>query len=139
MENPVARTHFRRSDVDQRGLSEGCPGCRYLRTRRRRQQTHSEASRRRIDVLLKGDSSGSARLAAADERINRALADAVERHATKDPRMRGTLKRANDVSHPESEPQKKIALDTEQDSTPYPAVSCRRSSASSTTQRHQKH
>ena len=35
--------------------------------------------------MLKVDSSGSARLAAADERINRALADAVERHATKDP------------------------------------------------------
>ena len=37
------------------------------------------------ESLLKGDSSGSARLAAADERINRALADAAERHATKDP------------------------------------------------------
>ena len=34
--------------------------------------------------LLKGDPSGSARLAAADERNNRALADAVERHAAKD-------------------------------------------------------
>ena len=31
----------------------------------------------------------SARLAAADEGINRALADAVDRHATKDPEMRG--------------------------------------------------
>ena len=51
-----------------------------------RQQAHSEACR-------KGGSSGSARLAAADERINRALADAVERHATNNPGMRGILKR----------------------------------------------
>ena len=38
-----------------------------------------------FEALLKVDSCGSARLAAADERINRVLADAVERHATKDP------------------------------------------------------
>ena len=45
------------------------------------------------------------------------LADAVERHATKDPGTRGTLKRASVVvCHPESEPRKKIALDTEQES-----------------------
>ena len=79
---------------------------------------------------MKGDSSGSARLAAADERINRAQADAVERHATKDPGMRGILMRANVVCHPESEPQKKIALDTEQDLTPHPSVSYGGSSAS---------
>ena len=81
----------------------------------------SEASRRRIEALLKGVSSGSALLAAADQRINRALADAVERHATKDPGMRGMLKRASVVCHPESEAQKKNALDTEQDSPPPPA------------------
>ena len=45
-----------------------------------RQQAHSEA-RRRSESLLRGDSSGSSRLAAADERKIRALADAVERHA----------------------------------------------------------
>ena len=72
---------------------------------------------------MKGDSSGSARLAAADERINRALAGAVERHATKDAGMRGILKRTSVVCHPESEPRKKAALDTEQDSTPHPSVS----------------
>ena len=38
--------------------------------------------------------------------------------------MRGILKRASVVCHPESEPQKKIALDTEQDSTPNPSVCC---------------
>ena len=54
----------------------------------------SEACRRRIGAFLRGDSSGSARLAAADERINRALVDAVERHATKDPGTRGILTRA---------------------------------------------
>ena len=37
---------------------------------------------------------------------------AVERHAIKDPKMRGMLKRAFVVCHPESEPQKKTALDT---------------------------
>ena len=112
MENRAARTYFRRADFDQWGLSEGRPGYQYLRTGQGRQQAHSEASRRRIEALLKGDSSGSARVAAADERINRALADAVERHA-KDPDMRGILKRASVVCRPESGPQKKIALDTE--------------------------
>ena len=42
-------------------LSEGCPGRRYLRTGQERQQAHSEACRRSIESLLKGDSSGSAR------------------------------------------------------------------------------
>ena len=60
--------------------------------------------------MLKGDPVVSARLAAADERINRAPADAVERHATKDPGVRGTLKRASVVCLPESGSQKKIAL-----------------------------
>ena len=117
VENEVARAYFRRAHCEQWGLSEGCLGCRYLRTGQGRQQAHSEACRRRIEDLLKGDPVGSARLAAADERINRALADAVERHATKDPGVRGILKRASVVCHPESESQKKIALDAEQDST----------------------
>ena len=71
-------------------------------------QAHSEACRK------------AARLAAGDERINRALAGAVERHAAKDPGVRGTQKRASATCHPESEHQKKIALDTEQESTPRP-------------------
>ena len=82
--------------------------------------------------MLKGDPVGSARLAAADERTNRALADAVERHATKDPGVRGILKWASVVCHPESESQKKIAMDTEQDPTPHPLVSHGGSSASGT-------
>ena len=82
--------------------------------------------RRRIEGLLKGDPSGSARLAAADERINRALALWSERHAAKDPGVRGILKRASAACHPESESQKKIALDTEQDSTPRPLSLIRR-------------
>ena len=44
--------------------------------------------------------------------INRAVAEAVERHETKDPGMRGILKRASFFCHSESELQKKIALDT---------------------------
>ena len=95
-----------------------------------RQQAHSEACRRRIEGLLKGDPVGSARLAAADERINRALADAVERHATKDPGVRGTLKRTSVARQPESESQKRNALDTEQDPTPRSRVSNGGSSAS---------
>ena len=90
MENNEARADFERW-----GLSEGSPGCGYLRTGQGRQQAHSEACRRMIEDLLKGDPVGSARLAAADERINRALADAVERHATKDPGVRGILKKSN--------------------------------------------
>ena len=123
MENKVGKTYIHRADIDQWGLSEGCPGCWYQRTRQGRQPTHNEARRRIVVGLLKGDSSGSARLAAADERITRALAEAVERHATKDPGIRGILKRASVVCHPKSEPQKKIALDTEQDSTPHPSFS----------------
>ena len=69
MDNKVARTHPRRADFGQQGLSEGCPGCRHLRTGQERQQTRSEACRRRIEGLLKGDPLGSARLAAADEKI----------------------------------------------------------------------
>ena len=57
MEKNVARTHLRRADFEQWGLSEGSPGCRYLRTCQGRQQAHSEACRRRIEGLLKGDQS----------------------------------------------------------------------------------
>ena len=110
--------------------SEAVAGCRRLRTGQGRQQAHNEACRWRIEGLLKGDPAGSARLAAADERINRALADAVERHATNDPGVRGILKRASVVRHPESESQKKISLDTEQDPTPHLHVSYGGSSAS---------
>ena len=44
--------------------------------------------------------------------------------------MRGILNRARVVCHPESEPQKNIALDTEQNSTPHLLVSYGGSSAS---------
>ena len=87
----------------------------HLRTGQGRQQAHSEACRRRIADLLMGDPVGSARLAAVDERIKRALADAVERHVTKDPGVRGMLRRASVVCHPESESQKKIARETDRD------------------------
>ena len=115
MENKVARTYLCRADVERGGLSEGCPRCQYFRTGHGRQQAHSETCRRRIQSLLKGDSAWSARLAAADERMKFALADTVERHATKDPRVRSILKRTGVVCQPESEPRKKNALDTEQD------------------------
>ena len=76
MVNKVARTYLRWANFEQWFLSEGCPRCRYLRTGQGRQQTQSEACRKRIEGKLKGDSMGAARLAAVDERINRALADA---------------------------------------------------------------
>ena len=82
MENKVAKDLSSQSRL-RTSLSEGCPGSQYLRTGQERQQAHSEACWRRSEGLLKGDSSGSARLAAADERINRPLADAVERHAAR--------------------------------------------------------
>ena len=63
MESKVARTHLLRTDFEQWGLSEGCPGCGYLITDQGRQQARSEARRRRLEGLLKGDSFGSARLA----------------------------------------------------------------------------
>ena len=46
--------------------------------------------------------------------------------------MRGILKRASVTCHPESESQKKIAQDTEQESTPRPSVSHGGLSASDT-------
>ena len=52
--------------------------------------------------------------------------------ATKDPGVRGILKRASVVCHPESESQKKIAMDAEQDPTTHPSVSHGGSSASGT-------
>ena len=59
METKVARTYLRRADFEHWGLSEGSPGCRYLSTGQGRQQAHSEACRRRIEGLLKGDRVGS--------------------------------------------------------------------------------
>ena len=94
MENNVARTFLRRAHFERWDLSESCLGCPYMRTGRVRQQAHSEACRRRNESVLRGNSSGSGRLAAADDRINRVLADAVARHATKDPGVRGVLKRS---------------------------------------------
>ena len=90
MENKVPTTYLRRAGFEQWGLREGCPACRSLRTGQGNQQAHSEAYRRRSESLLKGDSSGS-RLDAADERMKRALADAVERQTTKDLGVRGIL------------------------------------------------
>ena len=76
------------------------------------------------EKLASGDNKvGAARLAAADEMINRALAGAVERHAVGDPGVRGILKRTSAACRPKSESQKKIALDTEQETTPCPSVS----------------
>ena len=46
--------------------------------------------------------------------------------------MRGILKRDSVVCHPESESQKKIAMDAEQDPSPHPTVSHGGSSASGT-------
>ena len=74
MENKVARTYLRRADFEQWGFSERCPGCRHLKTCQGRQQAHNGACRKRIEGLLKSYLAGSARLATADERINRALA-----------------------------------------------------------------
>ena len=127
LENKVARTYLRRADFEQWGLSEGCPGCRYLRTGQERQQAHSEACQRRIEGLLKGDPLGSARLAAADEGINRALAHAVERHATEDPQSERPTEEepVSSVTPSQSVSHKRIALDTEQDPTPQPRVSIR--------------
>ena len=122
VDNKVARTNHRSADFEEWGLGEGCPGCWYLRTGQRQQQAHSEACRRRIEALLRGDSSGSARLAAADERINRALADAVERHATKDPGTRGILKRTALSVIPSQSLRRKLRW-TEQDLPPHTPVS----------------
>ena len=52
MENKVARIYLRRADFEQRSLSEGCPGCRYLRTGHEREQAHS--CRKTIEGMLEG-------------------------------------------------------------------------------------
>ena len=68
----------------------------------------------RIVELLGCTPFAAARLVAADERINRALAEALEPHASRDPGSREVLKSTSAACHPESQPQKKIALYTEQ-------------------------
>ena len=131
MENKVARTYLRRADFEQ------WPGW-YVRTGQGRQQAHSEACRRRIGALLRSDSSGSARFAVADERINHALADAVEGHATKDPGTRGKLKRSCGVCHAQSEPQKKIAMERTGLTTTHSSLPRRIIKFRCSTQRHRK-
>ena len=100
----------------------------------------SKLTAEHAEGLLKGDSARSARLAATDERINRVLAAAVARHATYDPGVRGILKRASGAHHPESEPQKKIALDIEQNLAPHTPRHLRRIiSIRNTTHRRHRH
>ena len=82
-ENNVARAYLRGADFERWGVSEGCLGW-YLSTGQGPQQARSVSCRRGIEALLRGGPSGSARLAVAQERFNRALADAVKRSATKD-------------------------------------------------------
>ena len=76
--------------------------------------------------LLRGDPSGSARMAVAEERINRGLADAVEQQATKDPETRGMLVEASVACHPESEPQKENCAATALSSHPRRIIRVRR-------------
>ena len=57
----------------------------------------SEGCRKRIVELLLGPASGAARLVAADERTNRALAEALEPHASRDPGSREVLKSTSAV------------------------------------------
>ena len=122
------------------GLSEGCPGCRYLRTGQVRQQAHSEACRKRIESL----SRKATRLDPHDwlrltEEPTVQWLMQLNYSPTKDPGMRGTLKRTS-VGHPESESRKKVALDTEQDLTTTSFSLPRRIiSIRCTTQRHHKH
>ena len=118
MEDKAERTYLRRADFELWGLSEGCRGCRYLRTGQGRQQAHSEASRWRVESLLKGDSSGPARLAAADERITCALPPVSSRVGASE---------ENCAGH-------KARLDTTRFSLPRRTISIR-----CTTQRHHKH
>ena len=91
MENKVVRTYFRRADFEEWGLSEGCPGCRHLRTGQGRQQVHREACRRRIEGMLKGDPHDWPR---PTKESNARWLMQFERHATKNPGVRGTLKRS---------------------------------------------
>ena len=126
MENKVPRTYFRRADVEQWGLSEGCPGCWYLKTGQGRQQVRSAAYRKSGEGRLNGS-----RTTAADERINRFGGRSGEARSQGSWNERHT-EEASATCQPESESQKKIALDTEQESTQRPSVSCGGSSASGT-------
>ena len=121
-------------DFERWGLSERCLGCRYLRTGQGRQKAHSLSCRRRIEALLGGDPSGSARLTVADERIDHALADAIKRQATKDLGTTGILTRASVVCHPRATPSSGDCTVTAHSS--HLRVSIRVGRA---TQRHHKH
>ena len=59
MENKVARTYLRRAAFERWGVSEGCPECRSGKD-------DSKLTAKHVGEKLKADSSGSARLAAAD-------------------------------------------------------------------------
>ena len=64
-----ARQEGSQTVPERENVRWGCPGCGYLRTGQWRQQAHSEACRRKIEGLLKGDPTGSARLRLMKESI----------------------------------------------------------------------
>jgi len=75
-------------DVQMHGYTDNCPQCDHIRSygEPRPGQTHTPTCRARIMHEIGQSVQGQARLAAAQERTDRALADHVERH---DPERQG--------------------------------------------------
>ena len=61
------------------GYSDQCEGCRYRRAGLQESRNHTEACRQRIETELEKDDEGRRKKAEDDERINRRLAEEMER------------------------------------------------------------
>ena len=103
MENKAARTYLRRADFEQWSPSEGCLGCWYLIIGQGRQEAAGDL--RACWKATRLDPHDWLRL--PKESVVHWLVP-VERHATKDPGMRGILKRASVVCCPESNVRRKL-------------------------------
>jgi hypothetical protein len=67
------RAHIRKKDVEQHGVTCGCPGCTAIR-RGSKAQARSEACEARVVPLIGQTPEGASRLRHADARINEAIA-----------------------------------------------------------------
>ena len=83
------RMYVTSADVRKYGGSEGCQACTQVYTWRRTNVLHSDACRRRIQELMKGDDVGRARLDASRKR--KASGQAFERDAPPMPGVRQSL------------------------------------------------
>ena len=73
----VRSFYIYKADVEEHGLTPGCPGCRAMSLRANR-QCHDDACRLRFEGILKQIEEGKKRLDRADARQSRCKADALD-------------------------------------------------------------